>query len=202
MENSADSFEYLLHLTKGLSTECRSTRQGTERIEHLVKRLAKLTQTSYEELSKDPEPFVLERYKGLSGESERDRLERENYALIYQIERQEYVCRRIWSLIDQVEDLLESIKKFVVEQQGHRLRTENEFLDTVVHSRMANLQVSTEDLVEAKIASRAKLDMLIRELESLCKQIDWNKLSDSEDAAVLSRKVSEVENKYKLKLKS
>ncbi|KAM3164901.1 Factor arrest protein 3 [Lachancea thermotolerans] len=202
MENSADSFEYLLHLTKGLSTECRSTRQGTERIEHLVKRLAKLTQTSYEELSKEPGPQVLQKYRELGRESERDRLERENYALIYQIERQEYVCRRIWSLIDQVEDLLESIKKFVVEQQGHRLRTENEFLETVVHSRMANLQVNTEDLVEAKNASRTKLDLLTRELKDLCKQIDWNKMSDSEDATLLSRKVSEVESKYKLKLKS
>ncbi|SCU96478.1 LANO_0E13608g1_1 [Lachancea nothofagi CBS 11611] len=200
MEHSGDSFEYLLHLTKVLSTECRTTRQGTERIEHSVKRLAKISQVSYEELSKTPEPEVWQKYRVLSAENEKDRLIRENYAIIYQIERQEYVCRRIWALIDQIEDLLESIKQFVVEQRAHRVRTESQFVESVVQSRIAVVQANSQDLTTSQLSSQTKLNMLVRELREVCDQVDWAQLPASRDAHSLHSKLLKAQEKYKLDL--
>lgn len=202
MENSADSFEYFFHLAKTLSTECRSTRQGTERIEQLIKRLTKLTQTSFEELSSEPDEDVKKKYESLKVENERDRLIRENYTLIYQIERQEYVCKRIWALIDQIEDLLESIKKFVVEQRAHRTKTERQFVEMVLKSRIMQLQTSTEGHASATRHSRTKLDFLLKELHDACQGIDWSQLPNTNDSRRLLQKVSELEDKYDFKLRN
>lgn len=49
----SDSFDYLLQLTKALSAECRANRQETDRIELLLKRLAKQSGISYDNLSKN-----------------------------------------------------------------------------------------------------------------------------------------------------
>ncbi|CEP62781.1 Far3p LALA0_S06e03708g [Lachancea lanzarotensis] len=200
MEHSADSFDYLLHLTKGLSTECRATRQGTERIELLVRRLAKVTQSSYEELSKEPSRQVWDKYHDLSAESEKDRLIRENYALIYQIECQEYVCKRIWALIDQIEDLLESIKQFVVEQGAHRARTASQFVENVVQTRIKSVQSSSQDLTEANETARSKLDLLMQELQQVCTQINWNQVEKADGNRYLHARVLQVQNKYGIKL--
>ncbi|SCU85753.1 LADA_0D09428g1_1 [Lachancea dasiensis] len=200
MEHSADSFEYLLHLTKGLSTECRATRQGTGRIEHLLQRLAKLTQTSYEDLSNEPEPEVWDKYSKISIDSEKERLIRENYGLVYHIERQEYVCKRIWALIDQIEDLLESIKQFVVEQKAHRVRVESQFMEGIVNSRISAVEISSEHLRETQDVARFKLDLLVDELRDVVKNIDWSQKSASEDMQSLWSKILRLQGKYKLNL--
>ena len=51
-----DNFDYLLQLTKALTTECRVNRQETDRIELLLKRLAKQSGISYDRLSKNVTP--------------------------------------------------------------------------------------------------------------------------------------------------
>ncbi|SCU79494.1 LAFA_0B03488g1_1 [Lachancea sp. 'fantastica'] len=200
MEHSADSFEYLLHLTKGLSKECRATRQGTERIELLVRRLAKVTQSSYEELSKEPSSQVWDRYHEISAESEKDRLIRENFALVYQIECQEYVCKRIWALIDQIEDLLESIKQFVVEQGAHRARTASQFIEDVVQTRIRSVQSSNQDLTETTKTARSKLDLLMQELQQVCKQVNWDQVQKAEENRYLHTRILRVQQKYGIKL--
>ncbi|SCU83056.1 LAME_0C03818g1_1 [Lachancea meyersii CBS 8951] len=200
MEHSADSFEYLFHLSKGLSTECRATRQGTERIELLVRRLAKLTQTSYEDLSKEPSQQVWDEYNKMSTENEKDRLIRENYALVYQIECQEYVCKRIWALIDQIEDLLESIKQFVVEQGAHRARTESQFVEKVVQSRIRAVQKSSRSLTESDKTARTKLDLLIQELQDVCRQINWDQVAQTVETRHLEAKILQAQDKYGIKL--
>ncbi|SCW03912.1 LAFE_0H01772g1_1 [Lachancea fermentati] len=201
MENSADSFEYILHLTKLLSTECRSTRQETDHIEQLLKRLAKLTQVSYEDLSREPSSEVREKYEKLNEKSEEEKLVDENLSLLYQIEHQECMNRRIWGMIDQIDDLLASIKKFVVEQKAHRSRNERQFIESIFGKRVANLEASIKDLSRNRETSFQKIELLIKELQYICSEIEWSKIPESKYGQELRQKLTSVENKYDIKLK-
>ncbi|SCU90257.1 LAMI_0E01288g1_1 [Lachancea mirantina] len=202
MENSADSFEFVFFLVKTLSSSCRTTRQSSERIEHLVRRVAKLSHASYEDLSREPSEELRERYDALAVETEEERLLRENFSLIYEIEMQEFICERIWSLVDQIEELLRSIKRFALEQKAHRTQKERSFIESVLKQRISGLETSTKTLQTTATVSRNKVESLVNSLKDFTKDIDWDLLAQSQDGRNVLTILDAVEYQYKLKLKN
>lgn len=203
MEGSSDSFEYILQLTKALSTQCRESRQETDRIESLLRRLSKQTQISFDHFSKEPNDQVRADFEKLSQETETEaeRLIKENFSLIYKIEQQEYINQKVWTLIDQVDELLNSIKNFVIEQKVNRPKMEHEFFRSVLKGKMDSIELNIEDLRRSSAYSRGKLDTLVEELQHICEEIEWDRIpKDSREYKTLLNRISYAEQKYQIKI--
>ena len=142
MEGSGDSFEYLLQLMKTLSAQSWSTRQQTEKVEQTLKRLAKQNQISFTENCKPPDEEAIKSLEELGGQTEEDLLVDENYRLMYQIQQQEYIHSKICLLIQQVNEMIASIKNFVVEQKNITPGLEHDFLQRNVNMPATTLSDS------------------------------------------------------------
>lgn len=177
MESSSDNFDYIFQLTKVLSAECRASRQESDKIESILRRLAKQSGLSYDQLSDAVSQNTRQRYDEVSLPDEADRLILENYNLIYQIELQEYLNRKIWSLIQEIVEHLNSIRGFVVERKMTGKQTIEYYLQERFDSKMQLLQSSNEALRNAKNVTREKLSAVYGEVRLVMQQIDWKKLS-------------------------
>ncbi|CCK70939.1 Far3p KNAG_0F02770 [Huiozyma naganishii CBS 8797] len=149
-ELSGDNFEYLLQLTKVLANECRQTRQETDKIELLFKRVAKQSAISYEDLSAKVPTETLESYEKLSTPNTIDQLINENYALLYKIEQRDYINAKIFALINNINDHLASIKNFVIEQKFTREQDLENFVYENIEAKRNIVNANMENLKKKK----------------------------------------------------
>lgn len=201
MEISNDNFEYINRLVKTLSLQCWNNRQETDKIDHLVKTLAKQNQISYEQFSQVCNEKTLTLYKEISKESEKERLIRDNYDLIYKIEQQEYVHSRILFLIDQINDLITSIKKFVADQKVTRSKIQLIFFKDKIYNQLESLHHNMVSLKNSKESSKYKVKILCEELKNICSQIEWKELAnENKDSQNLINKIKQFEKLHNIKL--
>lgn len=144
----SDSFDYLLQLTKALSAECRANRQETDRIELLLKRLAKQSGISYDNLSKNiiPDSWKDNASQKASPPTEAQKLISENFKLIYEIEKQEYFNTKAVALINNINEHFSYIKNFIDEQNAIRERNIATFTSEKLNERNKSLQQNYESL--------------------------------------------------------
>ncbi|AET40186.1 Far3p Ecym_5434 [Eremothecium cymbalariae DBVPG len=173
MDTFSDSFDYILQLTKTLSSQSWNNRQETLKIERLLKRLAKQTYIPYEQFIIEPSEETKETYNQLSKQSEEEYLIKENYKLIYLIEQQEYLDAKLWTLISQINELIVSIRNFIIEQKSARPKAEFEFIEKNLIKRIQHLNESEEKLRSSKETSIPIVEMLLKELVITCSEIDW-----------------------------
>lgn len=201
MEGSGDSFEYLLQLTKTLSSYAWNTRQETEKVEQSLKRLAKQNHISYKDYCKEPTNTTLEKFGKLKTKSEDDRLIDENYQLIYQIQQQEYINGKICLLTHQIDEMMLSIRNFIVEQKAISPKIEEAFISKNLNEHLSVLQNSLDDSKGIRTNSQDKLDIIIGDLISLCKNIPWDSFRKSDqNVTKVLKQIKSFEDSYNLKL--
>lgn len=180
--NSSDNFEYILQLTRLLSGECRSSRQQTESMGTLLARIAKQSGVSYENYSRGVSPSTNSKYKNYSELSEVDRLISDNYKLIYQIEQQEYINKKIWTLINHINEHINSIKIFLMEQRILPSSRFNEILNEKIdiHSDFINENITVLKESENVIELRNK--NLVKKIANILENLDSSSINkDSKD---------------------
>lgn len=201
MDSSSDNFGYLFQLTKILSSECRANRQERDKIENLLRRLANQTGISYEQLSENVSPKTQETYDKLSTPSEADKLTMENYNLIYQIELQEYMNHKIWALINEIIEHLNSIKSFVIETRLTGYQNIDHYTDEKFDIKTERLDTNRRSLELTKEFTNEKLEVVTNELKSLMEQINWENIpKDSKEYKKLLEKTSILEAVYGIHL--
>ncbi|KOG97394.1 Far3p [Saccharomyces eubayanus] len=201
--NSAgnDSFEYLLQLTKTLTAECRSNRQETDRIELLLKRLAKQSGISYDKLSRNiiPDQWKDNETQTVSTPSESQLLIYDNFKLIYEIEKQEYFNGKINALISNINEHFSYIKNFIDEQNVIRGRDVAVFASDKLDERNINLQQNYNLLKTENEETKKKLNTVIEQFETLLKEIDWESIpKDSRHYTRFQKQLEYLQNAYQI----
>ncbi|AMD20880.1 HDR138Wp [Eremothecium sinecaudum] len=201
MDNFSDNFDYILQLTKSLSLQCWNNRQETSKIEQLLKRLAKQSLIPYEQYIAEPTPEARKEYEKLSELTEEERLVTENYKLIYHIQQQEYLNTKLWTLITQINELLISIRTFIVEQKSVRPENESEFLQNNVISSTSKVADNRQALLLAKEHSKETLNLLLAELKVTCSEIDWERIPrESREFERLRSRLTKIEKMHNITL--
>lgn len=179
MDSNSGNFEYVLQLTKVLSSESRANRQESDKIESILRRLAKQSGVLYDDLSDGVSKGAQDSYDRLSAPKLADRLINENYELIYQIEFQEYVNQKIWGLINDIIEHLSSIRGFVLERKLTGLQNVDFYVQDKFDSKIYRLEESAKSLKCAKESTQEKLNLLYSDLRHLIGQINWEAISKS-----------------------
>ncbi|AGO11891.1 AaceriADR125Wp [[Ashbya] aceris (nom. inval.)] len=201
METFSDSFDYILQLTKTLSSQCWNNRQETQKLEQLLKRLAKQAHISYEQFINEPSAEASRMYEENTQLTEEERLVQENYQLVYQIEQQEYLNTRFWILIGQINELIVSIRNFIVEQRSIRPKAEAEFIERNVAECEEKLVENQTHLSQAGENSSQVIAALLQELVQVCSEVNWNNVPrDSRSFQRLLQKMEKVERVHNITL--
>ncbi|CAI4670256.1 AMM_1a_G0040880.mRNA.1.CDS.1 [Saccharomyces cerevisiae] len=196
-----DSFDYLLQLTKALSAECRANRQETDRIELLLKRLAKQSGISYDNLSKNiiPDSWKDNASQKASPPTEAQKLISENFKLIYEIEKQEYFNTKAVALINNINEHFSYIKNFIDEQNAIRERNIATFTSEKLDERNKSLQQNYESLKTENEETKKKLHSIIKQFEKLLKEVDWDRISkDSRDYSRFKKQLEYLQDTYQV----
>ncbi|EHN00886.1 Far3p [Saccharomyces cerevisiae x Saccharomyces kudriavzevii VIN7] len=194
-----DSFDYLLQLTKTLTAECRANRQETDRIELLLKRLAKQSGISYDKLSKSivPDSWKDDKSETAASASEAQQLITENFKLIYEIEKQEYFNVKVLALISHINEHFSYTKNFIDEQNVIRGRDVAVFTSEKIYERNKSLQQNYELLKSENVETKRKLYAIIEQLKTLLKEIDWELIpKDSRDFTRFQKQLEYLQNEY------
>lgn len=200
-EGSYDNFEYLNLLAKNLSVGCRDSRKETDKIELLLKRLSKQSVVSYEEFSQRPSEETLDAYKKLSEPTTTEQLIRENYQLMYEIEQQEYINKRIIALVNSINEHLISIRNFIIEQKLVRDQNNEIYMHENFTVRENLLKNSTELLKAREQCSRTNTEVVVEKFKKLYAEIDWDTLpSNLPDIIQVKEKIKHIKETYKLDL--
>ena len=200
-EGSYDNFEYLNLLAKNLSVGCRDSRKETDKIELLLKRLSKQSVVSYEEFSQRPSEETLDAYKKLSEPTTTEQLIRENYQLMYEIEQQEYINKRIIALVNSINEHLISIRNFIIEQKLARDQNNEIYMHENFTGRENLLKNSTELLKAREQCSRTNTEVVVEKFKKLYAEIDWDTLpSNLPDIIQVKEKIKHIKETYKLDL--
>lgn len=197
----SDSFDYLLQLTKTLSAECRANRQETDRIELLLKRLAKQSGISYDNLSKNiiPDSWKDNASQKASPPTEAQKLISENFKLIYEIEKQEYFNTKAVALINNIDEHFSYIKNFIDEQNAIRERNIATFTSEKLDERNKSLQQNYESLKTENEETKKKLHSIIKQFEKLLKEVDWDRISkDSRDYSRFKKQLEYLQDTYQV----
>lgn len=176
MDSSSDNFDYVFQLTKVLGSQCRASRQESDKIESILRRLAKQSGLSYDQLSGKVSPSTQQKYDETSAPDLTDKLILENYNLIYQIELQEYLNHRIWNLIQEILEHLNSIRGFVIERKMTGTQTINYYIQEKFDSTLEQLKGSQKTLQETKSITREKLTAVYDEVRAVMNQINWDRI--------------------------
>lgn len=210
---NGDNFEYVNQLAKGVSDQARSTRLETDKIELLLKRVAKQSTISYDQLSQEVNDETQRRYEeNISQKDEIQRLIEENYKLIYEIEQEEYMNGKFMSMIENVNIQLESIKSYIIEIKLTREQDLDNFLYENVHSKNKIVDSSCHDLKLKKEASERRiLESVITKFRDtyrcLKREMEESKgyghlRNDSGDILdTIEHKINEVEGRYNIELR-
>lgn len=201
MEGSGDSFEYLLQLMKTLSSQAWATRQQTEKVEQSLKRLAKQNQISYNEYAKSPNDETLGQVNTLKQKTKEEELVEENYRLMYQIEHQEYIHSKIYLLIQQIDEMIVSMRNFIVEYKTSAPQKQQEFITKSVTAPMSRLKYSEKQLNDGHINAEKQLKILMGELTDLFNRVPWHKVpNDNLNYLRLKNVIGDFEDKYQTKI--
>lgn len=176
MDSSSGNFEYVLQLTKVLSLESRANRQESDKIESILRRLAKQSGVSYDQLSDGVSSSTQEAYDSMSAPDLAERLILENYELIYRIEMQEYVNNKIWALINEIIEHLTSIRGFIIEGKLTGLQNVDFYVQDKFDSKIHRLEESSKSLQGAKESTQDKLCSVYGDLRQVLNQINWEAL--------------------------
>ncbi|BAO41485.1 factor arrest protein 3 [Kluyveromyces marxianus DMKU3-1042] len=203
MEGSGDSFEYLLQLTKTLSSQAWSARQQTDKVEQSLKRLAKQHYIPYKEYSKPPTAEALDEFAQIKAKSPEELIVEENYRLMYQIQQQEYIHSKVCLLVQQINEMIVSIRDFIVEYKATAPHKHQEFVAANVANPVQSLSSAQTALEKGHNVANKKVAMLIEELVLACKNVPWNKI-EKDDLAYQRFKslVKDFEDKYNIQLVS
>ncbi|EJS42402.1 far3p [Saccharomyces arboricola H-6] len=196
-----DSFDYLLQLTKTLTAECRANRQKTDRIELLLKRLAKQSGISYDKLSKNtiPDSWKSNKSQTESPPSEAQQLIYENFKLIYDIEKQEYFNTRILALIGNINEHFSYIKNFIDEQGATRGRDVAVFASEKLDERNKSLHQNFKLLKTENEETKRKLRAVIEQFEINLEIIDWELIpKDSKNYNRFQKQLEYLQNAYQI----
>ena len=200
-DGANDNFQYILQLTKLLTTECRSARQETDKIESLLRRVARQSNISYEKLGDIVPKDVRNFYDRISQPTEIEVLVKENYDLLYQIEQQEYLQVKVMGLIRSINEHLFLIKNFIVEQRLGREQDLDNFLYEVFDSKKVILESSLNNLKEKEDTSRQNIEFVTARLRELYKQINWELVpKDTKVYKKLQEKITSLNERYGIDL--
>lgn len=200
-EDTNDNFQYILQLTKLLTVECRSTRQETDKIELLLKRVAKQSAISYERLSKDIPDENRTNFEILDTPSDINELIKENYNLLYQIEQQRYINNKVALLIRNIVEHFTSIKNLIPDQKMTREQDLENFIYENFESQSIILESSIKTLKQKKEISSANLNHIISTLRKTCQEIDWSLIpKDLKEYKQLIEQIYKLDSTYNIKL--
>ncbi|CCC71686.1 hypothetical protein NCAS_0I00180 [Naumovozyma castellii] len=201
---NSDSFDYILQLTKVLTAECRASRQETDKIELNLQRIAKQVGLSYEQLTNKVNQEVQERYSETINETAKDEKERliiENYQLIYQIEQAEYLKKRVWNLIKNINDHILSIKNFITQQRMNSLQDFDNFMFDNFENVERQLDDNIVNLDESNDITKENIALALEKLQKTMDGIDWTMVPrDSHHIQSLKRKLESFEQLYGISL--
>ncbi|KAG0670298.1 hypothetical protein C6P45_002608 [Maudiozyma exigua] len=200
-EMANDNFQYISQLMATLTTEFRSNRQETDKIELLLKRVAKQSSISYEKLGEEVSQDTLEKYNKLSEPNEIDTLINENYDLLYQIEQQRYIHNKISSLVQSIAEHFVSIKNFVKEQKFMRDQDLDNFIYENFESQAVIMDAHLGNLKMKKNNSGENLPKVILKLQQMFKEVDWNLLAmDEQRYPSIVNQIQKLDEEFKIKL--
>ncbi|AQZ11156.1 FAR3 (YMR052W) [Zygosaccharomyces parabailii] len=201
--SSSDNFEYILQLTKILSAECRANRQERDKVEHLFKRLAKQSYVGYEHLSGNVTPKSRELFNKIATPTEEDKLIKENYDLLKQIELQEYMNNKFWLLINEINEHLSSIRNFMIERKLSGSQDTANFIDEEFTMNCQRLDMSTDVLKRELNVTKEKSALVEQELKQLLEQIDWSEVpKNSREYINLHEQIQVLKNRYAVRFTS
>lgn len=205
---NTDNFEYLYQLTSNLSDESRNTRQETDKIELLLKRVAKQSTISYEQLSTTVKPDTIQRYnEEVNDKDEVQKLIEANYKLIYEIEQEEYLNKKFLLMIENVKEQLQSIKNYIIEIKLTREQDLENFLYENIHSKSKIMESNTKDLKLKNELSEERIQSeVIDKFRSLYRELKSNTaLQEREDKkpflTALEDEINEIEQLYNINLR-
>lgn len=197
MDITSGNFEYVLQLTKVLSSESRANRQESDKIESILRRLAKQSGVSYDQLSDGVSQSTQDAYNRMAVPSLADQLIAENYELIYQIELQEYINHKIWALINEIIEHLGSIRGFIIESKLTGTQNVDFYLQDKFDSKLHLLEESSKNLQSAKQLTQEKLSTLYEDLRNIMNEINWEAIPrDSRGYKRISNVLSYLKNSY------
>lgn len=217
---NTDNFDYLYELTKNLSESSRASRQETDKIDLLLKRVAKQSIISYEQLSKDVSLDVKRRYKdtmlhGVNNDRANDKIQKlikENYRLIYEIEQEEYLNKKFFSMVGNVEEQLQSIKNYIIELKLTREQDTENFIYDNVQSKTKIILNNSDDLkAKNDIMEDNILNDIVKKFQdtyrnlNLCKkgkeETKENNVNRHISIEILDQEIDKFEQQYKVKLR-
>lgn len=215
---NTDSFEYLYQLTKALSESSRASRQETDKIELLLKRVAKQSIISYEQLSKDVALDVKRKHNdtvltGVQQDREENKIQKlikENYRLIYEIEQEEYLNKKFMSMIENVEEQLQSIKNYIIELKLTREQDIENFIYENIQSKTKIVLNNSDDLkLKNDITEENISNNILKKFQDIYKNLNLNEKKEEgkellrRDKLIesLEQEIDKFEERYKIKLR-
>lgn len=217
---NTDNFDYLYELTKNLSESSRASRQETDKIELLLKRVAKQSIISYEQLSKDVSLDVKRSFKdtmlhGVNNDRANDKIQKlikKNYRLIYEIEQEEYFNKKFFSMVGNVEEQLQSIKNYIIELKLMREQDTENFIYDNVQSKTKIILNNSDDLkAKNDIMEDNILNDIVKKFKdtyrnlNLCKkgkeETKENNINRDILIETLEQEIDKFEQQYKVKLR-
>lgn len=196
-----DNFDNILQLSKILTSESRSSRQETDRIELLLKRVAKQSAISYEGLSTDIPQETADAYDTLSRPSEAEKLIRENYNLLYHIEQQEYIEKKVHALIKNINQHIFSIKNVLIDQRISREQDLENFMYENIEAKGKIIQASIEKLSKKNELISDKLNSIIVAFRDVYTHINWSLIPQNTNEYIkFSEKIAYIESTYDIQL--
>ncbi|CDO96547.1 unnamed protein product [Kluyveromyces dobzhanskii CBS 2104] len=197
MEGSGDNFEYLLQLVKTLGSQAWATRQQTDKVEQSLKRLAKQNQIKFSEYTKPPSDVTVKQAAQFRTKTKEEELVEENYRLMYQIEQQEYIHSKVCMLIQQIDEMIVSMRNFIVEYKTSAPEKNREFISRSITAQVSALTSGEKQLSGGHTTAQNKLRILTEELVDLFQNVPWHKVAnDNLNYVRLKNLIADFEDKY------
>lgn len=186
-EDNEGNFSQILQLLKQLDNENRSTRQETDKIEILLKRVAQQSSISYEKLSNTVTETTRRQHNvETTTASKEEALINANYRLLFEIEQQDYLNKKIYGLITTINDHLSSIKNFIIEQKLTRKQDMDNFIYEMVQAKQIILENNYEKLKTKNQISHDNVQIVIGKFRQVYQEIDWDLIpKDNKDYIAL-----------------
>lgn len=172
MELRNDDLQPITLLANSFSDVLQNSRTRTDKIEDLLKKIGKYTDSKTEELFKqEPDKKETEEIDEL------DRLRNENLELMMEIQRQEFLSKKWMSLLQQNQNILETIKNWLVENPDTMLKSaialENQFYE--IEAQYKNSINGLKCDVKQSEQCIAKLGQILRDLDDELSEITESK---------------------------
>lgn len=200
-KDNADNFTQILQLLKQLDVENRSTRQETNKIELLLKRVAQQSSISYEKLSKTVNDTTSKQYRCNSFVSKEEELINDNYRLLYEIEQQDYINKKIINLINTINEHLSNIKNYIIEQKLTRKQDMDNFIYEMVQAKQTILNNSYEQLRTRNEVITDNVQVIIHKFQQVYKEINWDLIpKDNEHYIALHKLINQFQDDHGISL--